>query len=174
MLAALELLEKLTSNILRNPFEAKYRKVKAANKVFSGKIGSLTGSKELMEALGFVLSDEGEWLLDPTESKWNVLVGANQKITSFKMRLDPPPLDPSTMNQAQMMAVFQAALTSSSAAAAGASSQSTTPTLSSSSAVAPAATPAASSVPVPSAGSGEDETQTSPSPSPSPSSSSSS
>ena len=116
VVTCLGILDKIVLNVINQPMEAKFRKVKASNKSFAAKVGAVAGSDAVMTALGFTLVD-GEWVLDPSEEKWNVLVAAQQKLQRFQYKLNPPPLDPSSMNQEQMLAVFQAALVQSSAPA---------------------------------------------------------
>lgn len=139
VVSCLGILDKIVLNVIRNPLEAKYRKVKASNKSFAAKVGAVAGSDAVMTALGFMLVD-GEWVLDPSEEKWNVLVAAQQKLQRFQYKLNTPPLDPSSMNQEQMIAVFQAALAQSSAPASAAA----TPAAATPAAAAAAAKPSVS------------------------------
>jgi hypothetical protein len=101
--SAVELLIKIVQNIVNNPHEEKFRKLKASNKAFDSKIGSVRGGNDCMAALGFECQASGEWILTPTEAKWNLLVAALSKMNKFLARLKPP-------QDQQAMALFTAAL----------------------------------------------------------------
>ncbi|KAJ8362934.1 hypothetical protein SKAU_G00117650 [Synaphobranchus kaupii] len=51
--AGVDIISKYIDNILNNPTEEKYRKIKQSNKVFQEKVSSMEGSSEFLQALGF-------------------------------------------------------------------------------------------------------------------------
>merc|ERR1719326_902497 len=50
----LELIEKLTRNVVRNPKEEKFRRIKLSNKKISESITSVPGAVELLRVMGWV------------------------------------------------------------------------------------------------------------------------
>ncbi|CAL1592853.1 unnamed protein product [Knipowitschia caucasica] len=52
--AAVDIISKYVDNICKNPSEEKYRKIKLSNKVFQEKVRCVEGSREFLEALGFI------------------------------------------------------------------------------------------------------------------------
>ncbi|RVE74005.1 hypothetical protein OJAV_G00037070 [Oryzias javanicus] len=52
--AAVEIISKYVENICKNPTEEKYRKIKVSNKVFQEKVRCVEGSREFLQALGFI------------------------------------------------------------------------------------------------------------------------
>ncbi|XP_004068244.1 UBX domain-containing protein 6 [Oryzias latipes] len=52
--AAVEIISKYVENICKNPTEEKYRKVRVSNKVFQEKVRCVEGSREFLQALGFI------------------------------------------------------------------------------------------------------------------------
>ena len=83
---AVGLLVKITNNIVANPMQEKYRKMKASNATFTSKLGSLPGGNNVMMALGFTLTAE-EWVLTPSEQAWNNLVACQTKLQAFNSKL---------------------------------------------------------------------------------------
>ena len=60
-MTAVTTLEKILSNIITNPLEEKYRRVKKQNAAFQKRLGGLTGGDDAMKAAGFVTQlDSGE------------------------------------------------------------------------------------------------------------------
>uniref|UniRef100_A0A8C6TGA6 UBX domain-containing protein 6 n=1 Tax=Neogobius melanostomus TaxID=47308 RepID=A0A8C6TGA6_9GOBI len=51
---AVDIISKYVDNICKNPSEEKYRKIKLSNKVFQEKVRCVEGSREFLEALGFI------------------------------------------------------------------------------------------------------------------------
>ena len=84
--AAVSLLLKITNNIVANPMEEKYRKMKGTSATFTSKLGSLPGGTNIMQALGFTLISE-EWVLTPSEQAWNNLVACQAKLQAFSTKL---------------------------------------------------------------------------------------
>lgn len=82
---ALNTISKILSNIISNPTEEKYRKVKRSNAAFTKRLGRLTKSHEAMTTIGFVStkSPEGndEYSIVPNAAAWN-------KLTSCKKIID--------------------------------------------------------------------------------------
>ncbi|KAK7889219.1 hypothetical protein WMY93_024779 [Mugilogobius chulae] len=74
--AAVDIISKYVDNICKNPSEEKYRKIKLSNKVFQDKVRSVEGSREFLEALGFISTmlpvegqeEEEEFLVLPEQS----------------------------------------------------------------------------------------------------------
>lgn len=52
--SAVDIISKYVDNICKNPSEEKYRKIKLSNKVFQEKVRCVEGSREFLEALGFI------------------------------------------------------------------------------------------------------------------------
>ena len=52
--AAIDTLAKIVGNILANPAEPKFRKIRKCNKAYQGKVAGLEGTAEFMEGCGFV------------------------------------------------------------------------------------------------------------------------
>ena len=83
---AVTLLIKICNNIITNPNEEKYRKVNNTNAIFTKKIGTVDGGLSCMEGIGFRLIGS-EWILQPSESAWEVLLKCKSKLDVFLGRL---------------------------------------------------------------------------------------
>ena len=95
--ACVATLATICANIVRNPAEAKYRRVPAANKSFQTKVGSLRGGSSAMAALGFTAEGAaGDWVLVPSAARWDVLTACYDKLLKFQMRLTAAPAAPIT------------------------------------------------------------------------------
>ncbi|KAM9386075.1 UBX domain-containing protein 6 [Pholidichthys leucotaenia] len=74
--AAVDIISKYVENICKNPTEEKYRKIKLSNKVFQEKVHPVEGSREFLQALGFISTmlpvevkeEEEEFLVLPEQS----------------------------------------------------------------------------------------------------------
>lgn len=74
--SAVDIISKYVDNICKNPSEEKYRKIKLSNKVFQEKVRCVEGSREFLEALGFISTmlpveaqeEEEEFLVLPEQS----------------------------------------------------------------------------------------------------------
>lgn len=74
--SAVDIISKYVDNICKNPTEEKYRKIKLSNKVFQEKVRCVEGSREFLEALGFISTmlpieaqeEEEEFLVLPEQS----------------------------------------------------------------------------------------------------------
>uniref|UniRef100_A0A3B5LWC2 UBX domain-containing protein 6 n=1 Tax=Xiphophorus couchianus TaxID=32473 RepID=A0A3B5LWC2_9TELE len=69
--AAVDIISKYVDNICKNPSEEKYRKIKVSNKVFQEKVSPVEGSREFLQAVGFIsvmLPEEEEFLVLPEQS----------------------------------------------------------------------------------------------------------
>ncbi|XP_014891592.1 UBX domain-containing protein 6 isoform X1 [Poecilia latipinna] len=74
--AAVDIISKYVDNICKNPSEEKYRKIKVSNKVFQEKVRPVEGSREFLQALGFISvmlpvegqEEEEEFLVLPEQS----------------------------------------------------------------------------------------------------------
>jgi len=64
-LRACDILLKFASNVLQNPTEPKYRKIRLANKHVSEKLLTVSGGFECLFAMGFEESEDGEFLVIP-------------------------------------------------------------------------------------------------------------
>ena len=68
---ALTTISKLLSNIINNPMEEKYRKVKRGNAAFTKRLGRLSHSHDVMMSIGFITeNNEGEYVLVPNVDAW--------------------------------------------------------------------------------------------------------
>lgn len=82
-MTAVTTLEKIVSNITGHPMEEKYRKVKRDNAAFQRRLGSFTGSREVMLAVGFQEQDfngVAHYVLVPSPEAWPSLVKAHDQI----------------------------------------------------------------------------------------------
>ena len=82
---AVTTLQKVVSNILSNPNEEKFRKLKQSNAAFGRRLGNLPGGHDAMLAVGFVSetpegADEPHFVLTPSAAAWNVLQDCKTKI----------------------------------------------------------------------------------------------
>uniref|UniRef100_M4ABN6 UBX domain-containing protein 6 n=1 Tax=Xiphophorus maculatus TaxID=8083 RepID=M4ABN6_XIPMA len=74
--AAVDIISKYVDNICKNPSEEKYRKIKVSNKVFQEKVSPVEGSREFLQAVGFISvmlpveaqEEEEEFLVLPEQS----------------------------------------------------------------------------------------------------------
>ncbi|XP_038572244.1 UBX domain-containing protein 6 isoform X1 [Micropterus salmoides] len=73
---AVDIMSKYVDNICKNPTEEKYRRIKLSNKVFQEKVRCVEGSREFLQALGFISvtfpvegqEEEEEFLVLPEQS----------------------------------------------------------------------------------------------------------
>jgi hypothetical protein len=84
---------KIISNIIDNPHEEKYRRLKNSNQHFQKKVGSQEGSSGLLQSLGFSLNGD-EWVLTPTAETWETIVTCQQKLNKFLNKLKTLSTDP--------------------------------------------------------------------------------
>ena len=85
---SVELLLKVVSNIVSNPMEEKYRRMRSSNATFRAKLGNVNGGNQCMQALGFDLNGEtGDFTLLPTAEKWNNIVACQVKLQAFNDRM---------------------------------------------------------------------------------------
>lgn len=76
----LETLVKVINNIVNNPEELKYLKIKQGNAKFNAKLGGLPGGKECILAIGFVDGGEGSFELVRSATAWEKLVASKDSI----------------------------------------------------------------------------------------------
>jgi len=76
---ALTTLSKLLQNVIQNPMEEKYRKVKKTNAAFQKRLGRLTGAEQAIYAIGFRTVGE-EYVLVPSPEAWPSLLQASSTI----------------------------------------------------------------------------------------------
>ena len=99
---ALTTLQKMLNNIISNPNEEKYRKVKKGNSAFQKRVGSLSGSNELMIAAGFVeetIDGEAYYVILPSAEAWpklleaqaNISAAISQSMPQFQPSMPVPP-----------------------------------------------------------------------------------
>jgi PUB domain/Ubiquitin family len=87
---ALTTLDKLLQNIITNPLEIKYRRIKKNNMAFGRRLGFLPGGHEALLACGFIvlpIEGEDQYELAASEESWNRLL-ANHQIVASAVR--PP------------------------------------------------------------------------------------
>eukprot|EP00538_Stauroneis_constricta_P006857 CAMPEP_0119548142 /NCGR_PEP_ID=MMETSP1352-20130426/2133_1 /TAXON_ID=265584 /ORGANISM="Stauroneis constricta, Strain CCMP1120" /LENGTH=424 /DNA_ID=CAMNT_0007593327 /DNA_START=35 /DNA_END=1312 /DNA_ORIENTATION=+ len=91
-------LDKVLSNVISNPLEEKYRKVKKQNPAFQKRLGGLVGGDAAMKASGFVVqvADGVEsYVLEATPEAWPRLTAAKatieQAVTEAKTAASAPP-----------------------------------------------------------------------------------
>jgi PUB domain/Ubiquitin family len=87
---ALTTLDKLLQNIITNPLEIKYRRIKKNNMAFGRRLGFLPGGHEALVACGFIvlpIDGEDQYELAASEESWNRLL-ANHQIVASAVR--PP------------------------------------------------------------------------------------
>ena len=81
---ALNTISKILSNIISNPNEEKYRKVKRSNPAFTKRLGRLTNSHDAMTSIGFLStkSSDGndEYSLVPNAEAWTKLTACKKFI----------------------------------------------------------------------------------------------
>ena len=87
VLAAVTLLLKVSSNIIANPMEEKYRRLNQTNPAFKKKVGDISGGSNCMIGLGFRLEGD-EWVLFPTSSAWDVLIACKSKLEKFLKKMN--------------------------------------------------------------------------------------
>jgi hypothetical protein len=76
---AVTTLDKILNNIVSNPMEEKYRKMRKQNPAFQKKLGGLTGGDAAMKGAGFIIEIEnGEevYVLHASAEKWPQLMAA--------------------------------------------------------------------------------------------------
>lgn len=94
-----ETLNKYLRNIVSNPVEEKFRKIRLSNKVFQDKVAGMEGAMEFLEAAGFVkesltVNDElEEFLVMPAEKSADIdmlesLMDALNTAETFTLELD--------------------------------------------------------------------------------------
>ena len=96
---AVTTLGKMVDNIVANPQEEKYRRVKIQNASFQKRVGSLPSAPAVMTAIGFQRQtlDTGDdaFVLHPSPEAWPALVQAKaklqQEVTSAKAATAAPP-----------------------------------------------------------------------------------
>lgn len=91
---ALKTLSKILENIIGNPNEEKYRKLKCSNATFMKRLGSLDGAKDILILCGFDF-DQQEYVITPTADKWEILTQSkmmvDQHIMSSASHVSFPP-----------------------------------------------------------------------------------
>lgn len=97
---AVSTLNKILSNIVKNPMEEKYRQMKKSNPAFQRRLGGLHGGHECMLAAGFVIeSQDGQdvYVMQASADKWPQLQAAHmtveraaQQSTTASLANQPP------------------------------------------------------------------------------------
>jgi hypothetical protein len=71
---AVQTLSKIINNIVQNPMEEKYRKMKKNNAAYQKRLGSLSNAHDVMISIGFQLqnpnAEEAEYVLVPSPTAW--------------------------------------------------------------------------------------------------------
>ena len=86
-LAAIEILEKLVSNIVKEPDEPKYRQFKASNPAISKKVLKVAGGLEFVMAAGFtttVVQFEEHWQVLGSGVELLILEAAHEGLVRYK------------------------------------------------------------------------------------------
>jgi hypothetical protein len=78
---------KIISNIIKNPYEEKYRKIKSTNNLIQKKIVSVPGALNVLLATGFAPVGE-EYVMTISPSAWEVLVACQRKLDEFLKKLE--------------------------------------------------------------------------------------
>lgn len=84
-LTAVSTLEKILSNCVEKPMEAKYRTVKKDNAAFQKRLGGLPGGEACMLACGFALDTQDGavcYVLVPSPEAWPKLVATKAKVSA--------------------------------------------------------------------------------------------
>lgn len=76
---ALTTLSKLLSNVIQNPMEDKYRKVKNTNAAFQKRLGRLNGANDAILSIGFTTVGE-EYVLQPSPDAWPKLLASKSTL----------------------------------------------------------------------------------------------
>lgn len=112
IIPALSTVLKIISNIIRNPFEEKYRKIKSSNKLVQQKIVSVPGALGVLLATGF--ADVGEeYAISISSSAWEVLLACERKLEVFLKKLEV--VEDGMMTNAQLRAASSSPPSSSAA-----------------------------------------------------------
>jgi len=78
---ALTTLSKLLSNVIQNPMEEKYRKVKNTNAAFQKRLGRLNGANDAILSIGFTAGGGGEeYVLLPSPDAWPKLLASKSTL----------------------------------------------------------------------------------------------
>lgn len=95
-------LEKILSNIVNNPMEEKYRKVKKQNAAFQRRLGGRPGGEAAMKAAGFITqqdNDEEVYMMQASADAWPRLMAtkatvsaAVQEATTAASQATAPPM----------------------------------------------------------------------------------
>lgn len=102
-MTAVTTLEKILSNIIGNPMEDKYRRVKKMNAAFQKRLGGLVGGDDAMKAAGFTTKvDGGEevYIMHASAEGWPFLLATKATVdgavrdakAAANMSSAPPPL----------------------------------------------------------------------------------
>ncbi|CAB9509656.1 PUB domain [Seminavis robusta] len=82
-MTAVTTLDKILNNIVTNPMEEKYRRVKKQNPAFQKRLGGLTGGDAAMKGAGFIVEmDNGEenYVMHASAEKWPELMAAKTAV----------------------------------------------------------------------------------------------
>ena len=83
---AVDLLGKIVSNIIQNPSEEKYRKIKKESGALKKKLLEISGGAKCFESLGFQ-SIGDEYVLPAAAENWQNLLSCKGKLDGFKSKL---------------------------------------------------------------------------------------
>lgn len=98
---SLSTIHKIISNIIKNPHEEKYRKIKSSNSLIQKKIVSIPGALNVLLATGFASTAGGEeYAIMVSPTAWEVLVACQRKLEVFLKKLEEPTVDPSAKTSA--------------------------------------------------------------------------
>lgn len=115
-LTAVTTLDKILGNIVNNPMEEKYRKVKKQNAAFQRRLGGRIGGDAAMKATGFVTQqDEGEevYMMHASAEAWPKLMAAKATLEAAvrdaKSAANQPTAPPPVVPPVGMPGAFSAA-----------------------------------------------------------------
>lgn len=87
VLAALQLLRKMLSNIISQPMNEKFRKISRSSNALTTKVLSLPGGEACLLSLGFVPIQD-DYVMYPRPETWDLVNGCHALIDKFTKRLE--------------------------------------------------------------------------------------
>lgn len=85
---SLSTIHKIVSNIVKNPYEEKYRKVRSSNALIQRKLVSVSGALAVLEAVGFVRTTQEEYSINISAAAWDNLVACQRKLELFLQKVE--------------------------------------------------------------------------------------
>lgn len=84
----IETIKKYLNNIISNPNEEKFQKIRMSNRIFSEKVANIEGAKEFMQAAGFTeqTMDDGEkYLVWSKDFPIEMLIQLHEALGKYKL-----------------------------------------------------------------------------------------